>query len=435
MDFSHRNPEALARRRPVRRQVTSRDFTIVPNAGLNNSVKPQENETPRFKNIHLSTPGSSQSDSDTISPLPFYSLPSNPEAQQISPSSTPSITPNATPILSSVKSPFSATSVSPASSSRLPQMPSPAPQFYSPAPQVPSPSPLKIPSQSPQLASPLKQRSAHSFSPPHSATPQAHPYPHLQQLQIQTSQSPLSSVNSSAVSSPLSAFSDADESPRGQTSFSGSNFASSSTSTFGQQQERVNKRKLLEETGEAQLISIQRFGGKKKVNEIDVIMSTISKTIADYQEQVGSTIPELETFEKSIELELLNQNELVDEKYLLELANSKANTKKAHLRKSLLSIQTRRNAIKGEIEVLKEESSKAEQQRKKTDELHGFLTELETLKEKHGDKKKIPNNHQVNTLSQLECLVTSLKTVTSGIKSIPNTTRVLKNFSNFLDEL
>jgi len=101
----------------------------------------------------------------------------------------------------------------------------------------------------------------------------------------------------------------------------------------------------------------------------------------------------------------------------------------------LLSIQTRRNAIKGEIEVLKEESSKAEQQRKKTDELHGFLTELETLKEKHGDKKKIPNNHQVNTLSQLECLVTSLKTVTSGIKSIPNTTRVLKNFSNFLDEL
>jgi len=126
----------------------------------------------------------------------------------------------------------------------------------------------------------------------------------------------------------------------------------------------VNKRKLLEETGEAQLISIQRFGGKKKVNEIDVIMSTISKTIADYQEQVGSTIPELETFEKSIELELLNQNELVDEKYLLELANSKANTKKAHLRKSLLSIQTRRNAIKGEIEVLKEESSKAEQQRK-----------------------------------------------------------------------
>ena len=63
----------------------------------------------------------------------------------------------------------------------------------------------------------------------------------------------------------------------------------------------------------------------------------------DRREQAGIEIPEFALFEKQIEVELLNQNELVDERQLLEGAVTKTTAQKAKLRKDLLQIQNRRN--------------------------------------------------------------------------------------------
>ena len=90
-------------------------------------------------------------------------------------------------------------------------------------------------------------------------------------------------------------------------------------------------------------------------------------------------------------------------------------------------------AVKREVELLQEESNQADLQRKKTDRLHDFVTDLEELKEKHG-KKKIPNP-DFGTLETLDSTLYTLRGLMAQSKKVGHVADMLRNFAAALKAL
>ena len=89
--------------------------------------------------------------------------------------------------------------------------------------------------------------------------------------------------------------------------------------------------------------------------------------------------------------------------------------------------------MKSELEILRQESEQAEMQRRKTDRLHDFVTDLEDLKEKHGRKKVF--NGDFSSLENLQSTVHSLRQTCSQSRRLEDVSQVLKNLSGSLDSL
>ncbi|CAI2186820.1 10093_t:CDS:10, partial [Funneliformis geosporum] len=124
-----------------------------------------------------------------------------------------------------------------------------------------------------------------------------------------------------------------------------------------------------------------------KTNNRDLAQSeigdAINHIITEFLVELGnkSFKKEIQHFNKEIELHLLEQSDLVDEQINLQSSLRKSKLRMNHIRKELLDVQRERDRVCKELANERRTFAKEEQDRKKLEQAHNFLTDLETLRE------------------------------------------------------
>lgn len=97
-------------------------------------------------------------------------------------------------------------------------------------------------------------------------------------------------------------------------------------------------------------VAVQKFGKETRaVNEVDVVLTTITAAIAEYRESLAETnerVPELDTYEREVEYEFTAQDELIDEHKLLQSALRRSGLQQRKLREQLLHVRLERSVRK-----------------------------------------------------------------------------------------
>ncbi|RIA90611.1 hypothetical protein C1645_875987 [Glomus cerebriforme] len=117
-----------------------------------------------------------------------------------------------------------------------------------------------------------------------------------------------------------------------------------------------------------------------KLNELDVVCDSINDIIAEFLSD-NSFKKEIQYFRKEIESNLLEQSDLLDEQIMLRSSLRQSKTRMNGLRKELLDVQRERDKLNKELANERRTFAKEEQDRKKLEQAHNFLTDLETLRE------------------------------------------------------
>ena len=109
------------------------------------------------------------------------------------------------------------------------------------------------------------------------------------------------------------------------------------------------RRRTEPDTGKVQ-VAVQKFGKETRaVNEVDVVLTTITAAIAEYRESLAETnesVPELDTYEREVEYEFTAQDELIDEHKLLQSALRRSGLQQRKLREQLLHVRLERSVRK-----------------------------------------------------------------------------------------
>ncbi|CAG8695710.1 6079_t:CDS:2, partial [Funneliformis caledonium] len=113
------------------------------------------------------------------------------------------------------------------------------------------------------------------------------------------------------------------------------------------------------------------------------IVDAINDIITEFLVELGnkSFKKEIQHFNKEIELHLLEQSDIVDEQIKLQSSLRKSKLRTNHLRKELLDVQRERDSVCKELANERRAFAKEEQDRKKLEQAHNFLTDIETLRE------------------------------------------------------
>ncbi|CAG8559086.1 7174_t:CDS:2 [Paraglomus brasilianum] len=182
------------------------------------------------------------------------------------------------------------------------------------------------------------------------------------------------------------------------------------------------------------------------LNEVDVIADEIRKSIEEYLNDIDSDRlrRDISLYEKEVELRLIEQTDLSDDRVELKNRLRKAKLRKAVLRKELLALQKEREQVRTELSKLRAEYEAEEKARKKLEQVHNFLTELELLRESVAAEQK--NALDLESLHEKDGFEALLSTITSHCSSlslslVPSALNrhaegnlaVLKRFNNFLE--
>ncbi|CAG8441380.1 2935_t:CDS:10 [Rhizophagus irregularis] len=123
-----------------------------------------------------------------------------------------------------------------------------------------------------------------------------------------------------------------------------------------------------------------------KLNELDIIGDAINDTIIEFLFVESYFFPinlikEIQYFKNEIELHLLEQSDLFDEQIMMRSSLRKSKTQMNCLRKEMLDVQRERDKVRKELANERRIFVNEEQERKKLEQAHNFLTDLETLRE------------------------------------------------------
>ncbi|PKK79297.1 hypothetical protein RhiirC2_705158 [Rhizophagus irregularis] len=118
-----------------------------------------------------------------------------------------------------------------------------------------------------------------------------------------------------------------------------------------------------------------------KLNELDIIGDAINDTIIEFLNDNNSFKKEIQYFKNEIELHLLEQSDLFDEQIMMRSSLRKSKTQMNCLRKEMLDVQRERDKVRKELANERRIFVNEEQERKKLEQAHNFLTDLETLRE------------------------------------------------------
>lgn len=118
-----------------------------------------------------------------------------------------------------------------------------------------------------------------------------------------------------------------------------------------------------------------------KLNELDIIGDAINDTIIEFLNDNNSFKKEIQYFKNEIELHLLEQSDLFDEQIMMRSSLRKSKSQMNCLRKEMLDVQRERDKVRKELANERRIFVNEEQERKKLEQAHNFLTDLETLRE------------------------------------------------------
>ncbi|GES90360.1 hypothetical protein GLOIN_2v1655488 [Rhizophagus clarus] len=118
-----------------------------------------------------------------------------------------------------------------------------------------------------------------------------------------------------------------------------------------------------------------------KLNEFDIIGDVINETITEFLNENNSFKKEIQCFKNEIESHLLEQSDLLDEQIMLRSSLKKSKTRMNCLRQEMLDVQRERDKVRKELTNERRTFANEEQERKKLEQAHNFLTDLETLRE------------------------------------------------------
>ncbi|CAG8639140.1 1579_t:CDS:2 [Acaulospora morrowiae] len=122
-----------------------------------------------------------------------------------------------------------------------------------------------------------------------------------------------------------------------------------------------------------------------KSNEIkiinDVIKDTISEFLKDQNEGESLYGKEILNFKKEVESRILKQSDLVNEQITMRSSLRKARSRINQLNKEITCLQHKREKIDEDLSIERKAFKTYEQNRKKLEQIHGFLSDMEILRE------------------------------------------------------
>ncbi|CAG8792336.1 15784_t:CDS:2, partial [Cetraspora pellucida] len=174
-----------------------------------------------------------------------------------------------------------------------------------------------------------------------------------------------------------------------------------------------------------------------KLNECDVIGSAINDTIDEFLDELDDNkfSKEFQYFKQEVELRLIEQSDLVDEHMALRSSLQKSKLRIRQLRTELLNVQRHHDKVNSELHKERSTFRMDEENRKKLEQVHTFLSDLELLRISVMSRDNA-RNEECEILDGFEGLLTS---VASRCCDIPNSDTdvgnlgVLRRFNSLLE--
>ncbi|CAG8560511.1 8126_t:CDS:2, partial [Cetraspora pellucida] len=174
-----------------------------------------------------------------------------------------------------------------------------------------------------------------------------------------------------------------------------------------------------------------------KLNECDVIGSAINDTIDEFLDELDDNkfSKEFQYFKQEVELRLIEQSDLVDEHMALRSSLQKSKLRIRQLRTELLNVQRHHDKVNSELHKERSTFRMDEENRKKLEQVHTFLSDLELLRISVMSRDNA-RNEECEVLDGFEGLLTS---VASRCSDIPNSGTdvgnlgVLRRFNSLLE--
>ncbi|KAF9953411.1 hypothetical protein BGZ72_005454 [Mortierella alpina] len=119
------------------------------------------------------------------------------------------------------------------------------------------------------------------------------------------------------------------------------------------------------------------------LSEMDVIAEAVRDTVDKFIESIEeqALAKDIQTFRSELETALIEQVDLLDDHSLLRASVKKATALKKELRVRLLETQRERQRTRMKLQRVRSDFEREERARRRLEETHKFLTDLETLRE------------------------------------------------------
>ncbi|KAF0437097.1 hypothetical protein F8M41_004488 [Gigaspora margarita] len=119
-----------------------------------------------------------------------------------------------------------------------------------------------------------------------------------------------------------------------------------------------------------------------RLNECKVVGNVINDTIEEFLDELDDNkfSKEFQYFKKEVELRLIEQSDLVDEHIALQSSLQKAKLRIKQLRTDLLNVQRHHDKVYSELHKERSTFRMDEENRKKLEQIHTFLSDLELLR-------------------------------------------------------
>ncbi|KAF9566180.1 hypothetical protein EC968_003833 [Mortierella alpina] len=119
------------------------------------------------------------------------------------------------------------------------------------------------------------------------------------------------------------------------------------------------------------------------LSEMDVIAEVVRDTVDKFIESIEeqAIAKDIQTFRSELETALIEQVDLLDDHSLLRASVKKASALKKELRVRLLETQRGRQRTRMKLQRVRSDFEREERARRRLEETHKFLTDLETLRE------------------------------------------------------
>ncbi|KAF9968726.1 hypothetical protein BGZ70_009648 [Mortierella alpina] len=119
------------------------------------------------------------------------------------------------------------------------------------------------------------------------------------------------------------------------------------------------------------------------LSEMDVIAEAVRDTVDKFIESIEeqAIAKDIQTFRSELETVLIEQVDLLDDHSLLRASVKKASAVKKELRVRLLETQRERQRTRVKLQRVRSDFEREERARRRLEETHKFLTDLETLRE------------------------------------------------------
>ncbi|KAF0437096.1 hypothetical protein F8M41_004488 [Gigaspora margarita] len=163
-----------------------------------------------------------------------------------------------------------------------------------------------------------------------------------------------------------------------------------------------------------------------RLNECKVVGNVINDTIEEFLDELDDNkfSKEFQYFKKEVELRLIEQSDLVDEHIALQSSLQKAKLRIKQLRTDLLNVQRHHDKVYSELHKERSTFRMDEENRKKLEQIHTFLSDLELLRISVMSRDSAQDKEEVEILDDFEGLLAS---VTSRCCDVSNLNMIFQS--------